>query len=1299
MADPATVLGQCIAVQFRPVCPGTGNPPVAPEVGRSKRAHAIYRSLRNLTRSGTLPRAVANAVRSRSAERGRGSSPASPAKSNSRDEIDSADERRKSLFIDYCMNDLEINGENFINNVNSNPPDIIQSTPTVAKNGCSEMSNGSACVESNQVLECEDEPFATLKKSSPSRRSSFFHAIHASLPPVCSAAAKLPPSARSSPFKTNPAAHQCTSPRRSSSSENGASHCHTNIATTPSSPNRSLYASPAKPSTTKTYNSTAPAVKCHAEILNGKPPQGDETTSGSGTPTPTNATTSCTNASQTFTNSSQTPTDSTLTPINALPTPTNALPSSTNTVPSSTNASPPPVKSNSAPSEPSAIFQRWVNANSACVWDVELVEAVASLKLVGALLGGWLLVSGPTRALATVLHAHTHSLLHPPVGYSIHALGEVSGCRITPVQKGQFTPLGPALCWVLHAEGGSNVSMRDLRDALIHHFPSLIPPDEETTHAALTELIKQRRIFHAGKGYSLVTPGTYGHSATLPDFAHHPPFRLMTTSEALTRAHGAAEVIPAGSITHAAVQTDLADLLTHHNHPAPDDGDARAASLRSGKLGTFVSTTAIATYFGKDLTDISVRVDRSGSMLSKLLRVSSPRMGSFSAQFPPPEWSRANTCQRHGHCRATQTPLVTQLAAAPEDTATASSQWVSRSSSLPRRHARPLSSTFHAAPEVLSNGPSPSHRHRHRSPSPSHALQGGCTSHNAAYSNPYQNMALHNQHNKQQQDEFACNKQALHGNYSIYGYAIDGLPPRPPIPSSIHYDFMHRRTLSASPRRMVGALQQNAISNHHVHHASPQRREGSRTLPLNSSIPAAPEGGSSRHALSSSHDAVYEPQASKHDHVQQHHTNAHPAQAIPFLAHRIKPQVPDGSPNRPGVTSPYKTSHTIYQSPNQQTKTYNLNTSMTDHMVSNLSSSIDSGILPDQRSSHRDSSEDRTRSATTSEDQNYLLDCSDEFLIIEVTNESQKTYQSQLEVRSRSGDRKSSERTRAGSLENVEDKNKIADKINKGEVEAGRAGPSRNKSSASKSNTSDKNSCFGSSPTKIAGGNKTAANKMTMKYNRAALQLDLVNSHTKRMAAQRQEPHPPPIQNLNKYSKTSARDLTTKNLGYKDTNKCDKKMYIAKQHAGAPCERTLMYSRHANKDTGSPSKNNLPKSKLENKASEKKKEGNIAPVKKVESNKITQKPCSPSAPSSKSPVRNLLAKSPVPAVETVGAGDNNSVRTYPSLSELNFSSLAAQKILRGVSINSIDTLLEVNIAAGEVAKPQEPVTNTDFGYL
>ena len=71
-------------------------------------------------------------------------------------------------------------------------------------------------------------------------------------------------------------------------------------------------------------------------------------------------------------------------------------------------------------------------------------------------------------------------------------------------------------------------------------------------------------------------------------------------------------------------------------------------------------------------------------------------------------------------------------------------------------------------------------------------------------------------------------------------------------------------------------------------------------------------------------------------------------------------------------------------------------------------------------------------------------------------------------------------------------------------------------------------------------------------------------------------------------------------------------------------------------------------------------------------------------------------------LETVLRTDTNSVRTYPSLSELNFSSLAAQKIMHGESINSIDTLVEVNRAATVKESPKEkktPVTSVNFGYL
>lgn len=61
----------------------------------------------------------------------------------------------------------------------------------------------------------------------------------------------------------------------------------------------------------------------------------------------------------------------------------------------------------------------------------------------------------------------------------------------------------------------------------------------------------------------------------------------------------------------------------------------------------------------------------------------------------------------------------------------------------------------------------------------------------------------------------------------------------------------------------------------------------------------------------------------------------------------------------------------------------------------------------------------------------------------------------------------------------------------------------------------------------------------------------------------------------------------------------------------------------------------------------------------------------------------------------------NSEHQFPSLSDLsfNFSSLAAQKILKGVSINSIDTLVELNMAANGEKQNNFDVVHTDFGLV
>jgi hypothetical protein len=60
--------------------------------------------------------------------------------------------------------------------------------------------------------------------------------------------------------------------------------------------------------------------------------------------------------------------------------------------------------------------------------------------------------------------------------------------------------------------------------------------------------------------------------------------------------------------------------------------------------------------------------------------------------------------------------------------------------------------------------------------------------------------------------------------------------------------------------------------------------------------------------------------------------------------------------------------------------------------------------------------------------------------------------------------------------------------------------------------------------------------------------------------------------------------------------------------------------------------------------------------------------------------------------------------SFPSLSDLtvHFKSLTAQKILKGISINSIDTLVEVNMAAAAANEKQnncDVSIHTDFGLL
>lgn len=79
--------------------------------------------------------------------------------------------------------------------------------------------------------------------------------------------------------------------------------------------------------------------------------------------------------------------------------------------------------------------------------------------------------------------------------------------------------------------------------------------------------------------------------------------------------------------------------------------------------------------------------------------------------------------------------------------------------------------------------------------------------------------------------------------------------------------------------------------------------------------------------------------------------------------------------------------------------------------------------------------------------------------------------------------------------------------------------------------------------------------------------------------------------------------------------------------------------------------------------------------------------------------KNIMGSEPNICLKDKTLTRENSTGQFPSLSDLsfNFTSLAAQKILKGVSINSIDTLVELNMAAEK--QNNCDVVHTDFGLF
>ncbi|CAG0891810.1 unnamed protein product [Cyprideis torosa] len=293
--------------------------------------------------------------------------------------------------------------------------------------------------------------------------------------------------------------------------------------------------------------------------------------------------------------------------------------------------------------------------------------------------------------------------------------GDVDHCEMTYVPQGQFTPLPDAICWVIHdltmGHGPRRASFRAISRELREVFPDTVRPRESLIHATLQKLIRERKVFQAQDGYGIVTPSsTFAGSRMTPDEQE----LFMSEIEALELLHEASHyhspdrVRRKSTISVREQQVCFADILRGAQPgervvppaayrtltPEPHRPSAAAVRRRSSVLNRAIRRRlSIARPFcsqrrrkrishpkrtpnkelpsrrsplpppsTSDVThlkdDIVIGQPKKQSWLSKFFSgpraaKEKPTIHTFGGQFPPPEWT--NGTLDVGHSVSTQT--------------------------------------------------------------------------------------------------------------------------------------------------------------------------------------------------------------------------------------------------------------------------------------------------------------------------------------------------------------------------------------------------------------------------------------------------------------------------------------------------------------------------------------------------------------------------------------------------------------------------------------------------------------------
>ncbi|XP_064573275.1 storkhead-box protein 1 isoform X1 [Zonotrichia leucophrys gambelii] len=240
---------------------------------------------------------------------------------------------------------------------------------------------------------------------------------------------------------------------------------------------------------------------------------------------------------------------------------------------------------------------------------------------------------------------------------------DVSPALMNPLSQPGSVPLAQGICWTISGMNAEHVvvTQETLMEQLQKNYPGIAVPSHNALYNILGALIKERKIYHTGEGYFIVTPNTY----LITNGATEDNRRILLEDSCCCSSPSITDLVNMKGCADLVKESTPREPCYRSCHCFPDQNqlcEQRQGQVRShgsiaegqrgcSELKASVPTQVISTSAEnhswdtiKSLTSVKAKLKskmfglghvwRSGSKQEKHKK----EYSTFSGQFPPQEW-------------------------------------------------------------------------------------------------------------------------------------------------------------------------------------------------------------------------------------------------------------------------------------------------------------------------------------------------------------------------------------------------------------------------------------------------------------------------------------------------------------------------------------------------------------------------------------------------------------------------------------------------------------------------------------